>query len=437
MAKLKLTALVFGFAVLAVTAGCSKPPEQTPEIRIQTPPVTQVPGPVGKPRPVPASCDPKAKTTVMYVTNHPINGESSYTPNNIKLITNDSNKMGLDQLASSILYGGKSGVLSNNVIFPTHPFIAKSKRDIFREIKDLSTMCNIAFLEWGTRYPYQSELMIRHPEFFLNNNRGQNFLNSDGVKLSYLNLLHPSVREGFMDYIRVLAANRNVDVIQLDDHLAIGLNFGYNPEFIAAFDSYLKENKISYRGNRKAPSPSEKHWVAFRTKVVADFFADIVATAKKANPNIQVTVVSGELDFMKANYLQDHTMLAKTAQSVGEQHYGHASNRDVSQKIAKLPKHLSVALLLGIGNESVSNQVLQKNVDAVRNAGHKQVLFFGHRECYGAGPKVQNCQNLLQRLVADFRGKPVVATKPTTTPTAKPQAKPVTTKAPTVQKPKS
>jgi hypothetical protein len=418
---------------LALT-GCSMPGKEAKVIPVDIiQPVIAPAKTAIKMQPKIASCDPKFKHTGLYVSHHPHKGKpGSYTPDNFQTILKDSMKMRIDQLHVSMLYGGRSAVKTDSVIFPNHTLV-NNGRDLFKEVK-AAGLCPVAFAEWGTQYPYKSDLMLNHPQFFLKNMKGENFLTSDGVKMSYLNLLHPTVREGIMDYMRQIAANPNISEIQGDDHLGIGKDFGYNPEFIAGFNKFLDEKKVNYRGNRKNPSPSEPYWVAYRTKVVTEFYAELVANVRSVNPNIEVTLVTGPLDFMRNNMNQDHRQFT-FVKDIGEQHYGSNSNRDVSRTIMSLDPKLTPALLLGIGDNSVAPSVLTNNVNAVINNGHNKVLFFGHRKCTGEGPGVKECQALMTPLIAKFLGpdKPKVSQ----TPTLKPSPKPTPTSASKATKPKS
>jgi hypothetical protein len=412
---------------LALT-GCSMPGKEAKVIPVEIiQPVIAPAKTAIKKHPKSANCDPNSKHVGLYVTNHGHKGQQgSYVEENFKAILSGSKKMRIDQLHVSMLYGGRSAVKTDSVIFPNHTLV-NNGRDLFKEVK-AAGLCPVAFAEWGTQYPYKSDLMLNHPEFFLKNMKGENFLTADGVKMSYLNLLHPTVREGIMDYMRQIAANPNISEIQGDDHLGIGKDFGYNPEFIAGFNKFLDDNKVNYRGNRKNPSPSEPYWVAYRTKVVTEFYAELVANVRSVNPNVEVTLVTGPLDFMRNNMNQDHRQF-KFVKDIGEQHYGSNSNRDVSSTIMGLDPKLTPALLLGIGDNSVAPSVLTKNVKAVIENGHQKVLFFGHRKCTGEGPGVKECQALLTPLIAQFIGpdktnvsqKPALKSspKPAPTPTSK------------------
>jgi hypothetical protein len=427
------------FLLGLVLSGCSNPGKEAKQIPIEI--IQPVIPPVKtaiKKQPKIASCDPNNKHVGLYATNHGHKGQQgSYVEKNFQAILRDSKKMRIDQLHVSMLYGGRSAVKTDSVIFPNHT-IVQNGRDLFKEVK-AAGLCPVAFAEWGTQYPYKSDLMLNHPEFFLKNMKGENFLTADGVKMSYLNLLHPTVREGIMDYMRQIAANPNISEIQGDDHLGIGKDFGYNQEFIVGFNKFLDEQKINYRGNRKNPSPSERYWVAYRTKVVTEFYAEIVANVRSVNPNVEVTLVTGPLDFMRNNMNQDHRQMGSFVKDIGEQHYGSNTNRDVSRTIMSLDPKLTPALLLGIGDNSVAPTVLQNNVKAVIKNGHKKVLFFGHRKCTGEGPGVKECQALVQPLIAQFLGND--KTNVSQTPALKPSPKPTQTPTPTTPskapKPKS
>ena len=402
---------------LLLLAGCTTQPktaalitaEKPIEIPIETQ-VTSISPTESKPKQaLSTKCKLPNKKFGIYVTNH----SQSYRKDKFAKIVKQTQSMGFNQIAVSVLYGGRSAVKTDSLVFPNHTFLEKEEgRDLFAEIQENSNLCAIAFAEWGTRYPFKSDLMLRYPEFFLANNKGERFEHGDGVKFAFLNILNENVKKSYLDYIRSLASNPNINVIQLDDHLAIGSSFGYNPEFIKGFNEFLVRNKIDFKGNKSKPDPKDLHWIKFRTQVVTNFFAQIVQAVNETNKEIEVTIVSGELRFMKDNYHQDfHQFTSKGAESIGVQAYGIPGKRNVASLLKREKNTTSIALFFALGKEIVPQTVLKANMDAVIANGNSEVWLFGHQPIYDGTEHSRAQQKFLKSLVVDYYAGHTAAAK--------------------------
>ncbi|NJR50028.1 MAG: family 10 glycosylhydrolase [Leptolyngbyaceae cyanobacterium CSU_1_3] len=253
----------------------------------------------------------------------------------------------------------------------------------------------IPWFEYGLMIPIRSPIAQRHPDWLTTTQSGAITLDSDGqpkklpkpiadlketffgIDQGWLNPVHPQVQQFLTDLIVDVVKRYSVDGIQLDDHFALPIEFGY--------DRYTIERyQADHRGNLPSTNPSDPEWMAWRAKQLTQLMGKISKAVRAAKPNMLISLSPNTPDYAYRKSLQDWRRWVKLGlvdevvvqiyrSDVGDFKAGLETGGFADLK-GQVP--IAVGLYAGRFLSAKPIRQLQQEVEAVRSSDYAGVSFF-------------------------------------------------------------
>jgi uncharacterized lipoprotein YddW (UPF0748 family) len=250
----------------------------------------------------------------------------------------------------------------------------------------------IPWFEYGLMIPLDAEIAKQHPNWLTQKSNGSQtdaptpksaFPNPIaslrkaviGSDQGWLNPFHPEVQKFLTDFIVEVVKNNAVAGIQLDDHFALPIDYGYDPYTVKLYQA-------EYPG--EMPEPSNPTWMKWRADRLTDFMARIHKAVKSVNKDAIVSLSPNAPDYAYRKSLQDWTRWVKMGlvDEVIVQLYRPSlaslqtelDSGTLQSMAQKVP--VAVGLYTGPFNNAKSVKQLEKEVEAVRSAGYAGTSFF-------------------------------------------------------------
>lgn len=260
---------------------------------------------------------------------------------------------------------------------------AQGDRDMLLELIDQAHNRGLSVIPWfefGFMAPSNSPIVERHPEWLtqkqgsLPNAR----LYQEGRHTRvWLNPFHPQVQQFMLDLVAELAANYEIDGLQLDDHFGLPAAFGYDPYTI---NLYRQEH------NGQAP-PSNTHdaeWTRWRANKITEFMRRLFQVVKDRRPDAVISVSPNPADTAYADTLQDWTrwrVEGYVEELIIQAYRGDiAAFRDLLRRseLQQARQHIptGVGILSGLKDRPVPMSLIQQQVQLSREMGFAGVSFF-------------------------------------------------------------
>ncbi len=251
----------------------------------------------------------------------------------------------------------------------------------------------IPWFEYGLMIPLDSEIAKRHPNWLTQQQNGEktdrptvkNPFPSPiaslrqaiiGQEQGWLNPFHPEVQAFLTDMIAEVVKDYPVAGIQLDDHFALPIEYGYDPYTLRL---YQAEHSGQLPGN-----PNEARWMRWRADRFTQLMAKIHKAVKSVNPNAIVSLSPNTADYAYRKSLQDWTRWVKMGlldEVIVQLYRPNLTSLQTElddpglQNVAKnIP--LSVGLYTGPFNGAKAKKRIDQEVEAVRSAGYAGTSFF-------------------------------------------------------------
>ncbi|PSN16410.1 hypothetical protein C7271_20275, partial [filamentous cyanobacterium CCP5] len=305
-------------------------------------------------------------------------------------------------------------------------------RDMLQEIIDLAHARNMQVLPWfefGFMTPAPYQLYDRHPDWFTqkyvspaddvdaetemagsgteDNSNSEpeaeadpdDILPGDGptadpgiwmeggvIPRRWLNPFHPEAQRFLLGLLDELLTNYPVDGIQVDDHLGLPVEFGYDP--------YTKQLYTQETGAPPPTDPEDAAWVSWRAEKISDFMDRVHQLVQSRRPEAKVSVSPNPYPFAYAKYLQDWPTWQRRG-SVDElvvQIYRNDQNRFLweltkpSLQISQSQIPTSIGILSGLRALPVSMPWIRAQIEASRDRNFAGVSFFFY-ETLWLGPE--------------------------------------------------
>ncbi|MEL6856317.1 MAG: family 10 glycosylhydrolase, partial [Cyanobacteria bacterium J06607_13] len=188
---------------------------------------------------------------------------------------------------------------------------------------------------------------------------------------------HPEVQSFILELVGEISGNYNIDGFQVDDHMGLPFAYGYDPYTV---DLYKQEH------NGKSPPLDAKdaEWTRWRADKITEFMGEVFATLKINRSQAVMSVSPNPHVFAYEYYLQDwDTWLKKGyVEELIIQLYRTDLGRfvwEMGQEAAQYARgHIptSVGVLSGLRTRSVSMDIIEEQVEAVRDRNFAGVSFF-------------------------------------------------------------
>lgn len=262
------------------------------------------------------------------------------------------------------------------------------------------------WFEYGFIVPAHSPLVERHPDWLTQNRQGQWSLaenESEGDFQSgaspqslnpvarwlnqshqqrlkqqvWLNPFHPEVQKFVKGLILEVAANYEVDGIQLDDHFGLPVELGYDAWTVQL---YQRE----HQGRQPPDNPRDGEWMRWRAAKLTAFMAQIAQAVKTVRPAAKISLSPNSHRFSYQNYLQDwktwvqrglvNELVLQVYRDDLRAFAAELSKPAVQFARRQIP--VSVGILTGTWNRPVDIPQIQQQVAIVRERGFSGVSFF-------------------------------------------------------------
>ena len=238
----------------------------------------------------------------------------------------------------------------------------------------------IPWFEFGFMLPANSPLAQRHPDW-LTQKQGalpaaRRYQEGRHPRV-WLNPFHPEVQAFILDLIAELMANYNVDGLQLDDHFALPVAFGYDPYTI---NLYRQEH-----GGQSPPTdPYDAEWTRWRAAQITGFLDSVFHVVKAKRPHAVLSVAPNPAVFAYRESLQNwprwrelgyiEELIVQVYRDSVANFRQTLSDREMQQAKGHIPT--GVGILTGLKNQPVPIALIQQQVQVARDMGFAGVSFF-------------------------------------------------------------
>lgn len=260
----------------------------------------------------------------------------------------------------------------------------------------------IPWFEYGLMIPASSNLVKRHPDWVTQTITGEKIYKPhsqqslkkmppiiadqlaelSGANLVWLNPSHPEVQEFITKLITDVVQKYNIEGIQLDDHFAIPVNYGYDP-----YTTKLYQQQHS--GNNPPNNYKDSEWMRWRSRQLSLLMQKISQSVKAKKPNCIISLSPNPPKFSYREYLQDWVSWLRQGwvDEIVVQIY-----RDNETQLAGELSSLSwlnqlipvnVGLYTGPMGSPVSSKKIAQQVTVVRKYGYGGVSFFSWESTLG------------------------------------------------------
>ncbi|NJN02047.1 MAG: family 10 glycosylhydrolase [Leptolyngbyaceae cyanobacterium SL_1_1] len=294
---------------------------------------------------------------------------------------------------------------------------AQGDRDLLLELVELAHQRQISVIPWfefSFMTPANSELAARHPDW-LTQRQGTlpaaQYYQEGRHRRVWLNPFHPQAQQFLLDIIAELMANYAVDGLQLDDHLGLPVEFGYDP--------YTQQLYQQEHGGRLPPrNPYNAEWMQWRANKITAFMERVFRVVKTYRPQAVVSVSPNPAQFAYTHFLQDWPRWERAGyiEELIVQVYRdnlssfRAALQDPLMQRARSHIPTAIGILTGLKDTSVSSQLIQQQVEAVRQADYAGVSFFYYDSLWQtAGGSPEARQSAVESLFPSIQTRPAVA----------------------------
>ncbi|MEO1593519.1 MAG: family 10 glycosylhydrolase, partial [Cyanobacteria bacterium J06632_22] len=179
--------------------------------------------------------------------------------------------------------------------------VSQGDRDMLLELINIAHPLGLRVIPWfefGFMAPAESDLTRRHPEWLTQKRDGSLRANEGRHPRVWMNPFHPEVQDFLLQMIGELAANYDIDGLQVDDHLGLPYEYGYDPYTVALYQA-------EHNGAAPPADPKDAEWTRWRADKITAFMGRVFETVKARRPDAIISVSPNPQEFAYEYYLQD------------------------------------------------------------------------------------------------------------------------------------
>ena len=235
----------------------------------------------------------------------------------------------------------------------------------------------IPWFEYGLMEPADAAVVKNNPEWVLAKADGSRSMTMHGKQMSWLNPAHPQVRERFIGLVLEVMQRCRVNGLQLDDHFAWPVEFGYD-----AYTSAL------YEQDTGAPPPKDhtnRYWMTWRRRQLTGLLRELRQRLNQESLPQRISLSPGPFRFAYNHWLQDWELWA-----VGEliddlvvQNYAYSLQgfaKDLNQPALRKARQwglpVQIGVLAGFGKRTTPIQVLAEKKRLSNEQGYGVIYFY-------------------------------------------------------------
>lgn len=254
-------------------------------------------------------------------------------------------------------------------------------RDILAEIVEQGHQQGLSVIPWfefGLMAPADSELARRHPDWLTQRQDGDRiWWEGRQHQRVWLNPLHPQVQQLIVGLISEVVTHYDVDGIQLDDHLGLPVDFGYDSLTVQLY-------RQEHQGQGPPDDPSNPEWMRWRADKLTDLMTQIFRSIKAGNPDCLVALSPNPYPFAYETFLQDWPTWERRGlieELVLQVYRTHSSNfvMELARPEVKAARRhipVGVGILTGLKQRSIPMDQIQLQTQVVRERQLAGVSFF-------------------------------------------------------------
>lgn len=278
---------------------------------------------------------------------------------------------------------------------------AQGDRDMLQEIVEIGHAAGMAVIPWfefGFKAPADYDLRETHPDWFTQRLDGTQEIERGVETFTWMNPFHPEVRQLLLLMMAEVLQTYDVDGIQVDDHLGLPVDMGYDPLTV---DLYRRE----HFGNAPPANDSDPEWMRWRADKITEFMQQVRAVVDWYQPDAVLSVSPNPYPFAYNQYLQDWP--AWNQQGLVDEIIIQLYRRDMEPFVQELdqPHNLvahrqapvSIGLLSGLKGRPTDADLLTEQLAAVRDRGYAGVSYFFYETLWLPG------EETLAERVASFQ----------------------------------
>ena len=271
---------------------------------------------------------------------------------------------------------------------PTEPALAKAG-------VRLDPICTLAaegrrkgikvmpWFEYGLMEPADSAVVVAKPDWVMSRADGQRWMAMHGShRMAWLNPTHPEVRERFIGLVVETLKRCPMHGLQLDDHFAWPVEFGYDP-FTRAL--YRDETGLEVPADH-----TNRHWMKWRRKKLTTLLRQLRTRLKQEKLSVNISLSPGPFRQSYNLWLQDWELWAMGGliEELVVQNYAYSVKgfaRDLDQAALRKARRwrvpTQIGILAGFGKRTTSTQDLQQMIKLSRERGHGAIFFYWEGLC--------------------------------------------------------
>ena len=253
-------------------------------------------------------------------------------------------------------------------------------RDMLLELINIAHPLGLRVIPWfefGFMAPADSDLTRRHPDWLTQKRDGTLRANEGRHPRVWMNPFHPEVQDFLLEMIGELAANYDIDGLQMDDHLGLPYEYGYDPYTVALYQA-------EHGGALPPADAKDAEWTRWRADKISDFMPRVFQVVKQRRPNAIISVSPNPQAFAYEYYLQDweswvergyveELIIQLYRSDLGR--FVWEMNRDPAE-MARRHIPTGIGILSGLRGRPVGTDWIAEQVRAVRDRNFAGVSFF-------------------------------------------------------------
>ena len=254
------------------------------------------------------------------------------------------------------------------------------KRDMLKEIITQGHKQNLTVIPWfefGFMAPADSLLAKNRPGWLTNRRDGTRIVKEGIHNRVWLNPFRPEVQTFIQDLIVEIVKNYDLDGIQFDDHFGLPSELGYDAYTIALY-------KKEHQGKLPPLDFKNPEWVSWRANKITAFMKRVFMAIKANKKDCIVSVAPNPQRFSYEYFLADWQKWERMGiiEDLVLQIYRDDLNIFMSEleypevKLAQSHIPVSIGILSGLKNRSVSIEQIKTQVEKVRERKFAGVSFF-------------------------------------------------------------
>ncbi|MGB1775419.1 MAG: glycoside hydrolase family 10 protein [Synechococcus sp.] len=287
-----------------------------------------------------------------------------------------------------------------------HSQFAPTEPPLERVGVDLDPICTLAaegrkrriqvmpWFEYGLMEPADSAVLDANPDWVLARADGQRWMELHGNhRMSWLNPAHPEVRQRFIGLVVETLQRCPLHGLQLDDHFAWPVEFGYDDA-----------TRALYREQTGLEVPldhSNRHWMRWRRQQLTGLLRELRQRLKQEGLPVTISLSPGPFRQAYNLWLQDWELWAMGGliDELVVQNYAYSVQgfaRDLDQPALRKARDWGVptqiGILAGFGRRTTSMADLRSKIQLARSRNHGVIFFYWEGLCGRHRPPTNNNQ---------------------------------------------